>query len=391
MAASTYSPRGGILKLFIFFYFTSVGLFLPYLTLLFREMGLSNWQIGILFSMGPLVTVAVQPLWGFISDRFKTVKKIIIVQLAVITVLSLFVFNNTSFKFLLPSVFIFNVFCFPIIPLTDSLTLAMAAKTGTHYGKFRLWGSLGFAVSALFFGIFFRWQGLYYFSYCYFSLLFICLIISFFLNDALYKGRKANFSDIKQLITNRRVISFLLLTTLLSLSNRANDSFMGIFIRQLGGGAELVGYAWAAAALSEVPVMFICGILFSRFSELRLLALAALVFSVRWALFFTIVNPWLTVPIQLLNGLSFGLFFLSSVSYLTKLVPDRLRSSGQGLLSSFLGGLAGIAGATIGGAIMSSLGPRYLYASCFLLALTASFLFLHRERAESAANLEVSN
>lgn len=382
-------PRQGgtKLKVFIFIYFASVGLFLPYLPLVFRGMGLTSWQIGILLSLGPLVTIAVQPLWGYISDRFKTVKKIIIVQLAVITSLSLFVFHISSFELLLPAIFIFNVFCFPIIPLTDSLTLATASNAGRHYGKFRLWGSLGFALSALSFGIFFRHQGLQAFSACYFLLLFFCLVISFFLGDATYVGRKANASDVKQLLTNRRVIVFLLLTALLSSSNRANDSFMGIFIRQLGGGSEIVGYAWTAAALSEVPVMIICGSLFARFSELRLLSAAALVFSVRWALFLTVSDPRLVVPIQLMHGVSFGLLFLCSVSYITRKVPDRLRSSGQGLLSAFVGGIAGITGSTLGGVIMSGLGPRYLYASCTVLSLAAFFFYLCLDRVESAPSL----
>jgi len=378
-------PRQGgtILKVFIFFYFSSVGLFLPYLPLVFRGMGLTSWQIGILFSLGPLVTVAVQPLWGYISDRFKTVKRIIIGQLTVITSLSLFVFHISSFELLLSAIFLFNVFCFPIIPLTDSLTLATASKAGRHYGKFRLWGSLGFALSALLFGFFFRSHGLEAFSLCYFILLFLCLIISFFLGDASYIGRKANASDIKQLLTNRRIIVFLLLTALLSSSNRANDSFMGIFIRQMGGGSEIVGYAWTVAALSEVPVMIICGSLFARFSELRLLSAAALVFFIRWALFFTVTDPRLVVPIQLVHGVSFGLLFLCSVSYITRMVPDRLRSSGQGLLSAFIGGIAGIVGSTLGGVIMSSLGPRYLYASCAAIALAAFFFYLHLDRVAS--------
>ncbi|MFZ5642172.1 MAG: MFS transporter [Bacillota bacterium] len=372
-----------ILKCFIFFYFSTIGLFLPYLPLVFRDMGFSNWQIGILFSMGPLVTIAVQPLWGFISDRFKTVKKLIICQLAVITVLSLIVFRINTFELLLPALFIFNVFAFPIIPLTDSLTLASVNQTGGHYGGFRLWGSIGFALSALFFGFFFRSNGLELFPLCYFSLLLLCFIISFFMSDALYIGRKASLSDMKQLVSDRRVITFLLLTALLSSSNRANDSFMGIFISQIGGNSETIGYAWMIAALSEVPVLALGGIILSRFTELRLLAAAALVFSIRWALFWSLSDPSSIAWIQLTHGISFGLFFLCSVSYMTRLVPDRLRSSGQGLLAGFIGGLAGIAGSTLGGMVMSNFGPRYLYAACSVLALAAMVFYFLRDRAET--------
>lgn len=371
------------LKLFIFFYFSTIGLFLPYMPLLFRHSGLSDWQVGILFSIGPMVTIAIQPIWGFISDRFKTVKKMIILQLAVTAVLSFFVFRITRFDLLLPALFLFNVFAFPIIPLMDSLTLSSARSTNGHYGSFRLWGSLGFALSALLFGLFFRFYDLEFFPVCYTVLLLVCFFLSFFLVDAVYVGKSARLGDFGQLISNKSIITFLLLTALLSSTNRANDAFLGIFIKQLGGQSDTVGYAWTVAALSEVPVLAMGGMLMARFSELKLLAAAAAVFSLRWAMFHFVSDPGAVIFIQLTHSLSFGLFFLCSVSYMSKLVPDRLRSSGQGLLAAFLGGIAGIAGSTLGGAVMSGLGPRTLYLICSAMALTAFFFYLYRYRYEN--------
>ncbi|MHB8916456.1 MAG: MFS transporter, partial [Desulfocucumaceae bacterium] len=190
--ASVTQPGSRALKLFIFFYFSTIGIFLPFLPLLLKNNGLSNWQIGILFSIGPLVVVTIKPAWGFVSDRLKTVKKLVIFQLLVTAFLSLLVFRLRSFELLLPALLLFNLFSYPIIPLTDSL--------------------------------------------------------------------------------------------------------------------------------------------------------------------------------------SFGLFFICSVSYVSKLVPDRLRSSGQVLLSCFLGGLAGIAVSILGGMVMTGMGPRTLYTACTLVAL-ASFCF----------------
>lgn len=378
-------PGSRALKAFIFFYFSTIGLFLPFLPLLFSEKGLTNWQIGVLFSIGPLVVITMQPLWGFISDRMKTVKKLVIFQLAAAAVLSLLVFRLNSFELLLPSLFFFNIFSFPIIPLTDSLTLASIRNTRSHYGSFRLWGSLGFGFSAVFFGIFFRFHSLDLFPACYFFLILVCMAISFFLEDALYKGRRASINDVRELVSSRRVITFLLLTALLSSANRANDAFMGIFIREIGGTAETVGYAWTVAALSEVPVMAAGGILLARYSELKLLTLAAAVFCVRWALFSIVSDPWLIVLIQLTHSVSFGMFFMCSVSYMSRLVPDRLRSSGQGLLAGFLGGMGGIAGSALGGLLMTGYGSRTLYTACTLLAMASFLFYLHSARQDGPA------
>ncbi|MFZ5632449.1 MAG: MFS transporter [Bacillota bacterium] len=377
-------PGGRALKIFIFFYFSTIGLFLPFLPLLFQQKGLSSWQIGVLLAIGPLVVITMQPLWGFISDWFKTVKKLVIFQLVITALLSLLVFRLRSFELLLPAMFLFNVFCFPIIPLTDSLTLSSVKKNGGHYGSFRLWGSLGFASSAVFFGIFFRHFSLDLFPACYFLLLMACVVISFFLVDAVYVGRRANLGDVGTLVSNRRVVTFLFLTALLSSANKANDAFMGIYVRQLGGGAETVGYAWMVAALSEVPVLAAGGLLVARFSELRLLAAAAAVFAVRWALFSVVNDPRLIVPIQLTHSLSFGLFFMCSVSYMSRLVPDRLRSSGQGLLAGFLGGLAGIAGSALGGVLVAGLGTKVLYAVCSLVAAVSFIFYLRRAGIDKA-------
>ncbi len=372
-----------VLKLFIFFYFSTIGLFLPFLPLLFHHKGLTNWQIGVLFSLGPLVIITMQPVWGFISDRLKTVKKLIILQLVVTALLSMLVFRLKSFELLLPALFLFNVFSFPVIPLTDSLTLSSIKNTDGHYGSFRLWGSLGFGFSAVFFGIFFRLYSLDLFPVCYFVLLLVCIVISFFLADAVYLGRKAELGDVKILLSDRRVMTFLLLTALLNSANRANDAFLGIFIKQMGGNTETVGYAWTVAALSEVPVLAAGGFLLARFSELKLLAAAAAVFSVRWALFSVVTTPSVIVLLQLTHSLSFGLFFLCSVYHMSKLVPDRLRSSGQGLLAAFLGGLAGIAGSALGGLLITGLGVGPLYVTCSLVALASFMFYLARSRQDS--------
>ncbi len=365
-----------LLKAFIFFYYSSIGLFLPYLPLLLSQNGLGSWQIGILFSLGPLVIITTQPFWGFISDRLKTVKKLIVFQLGATALLSLLVFRLDSFELLMPALFLFNFFAFPIIPLTDSLTLSLASKRGGHYGGFRLWGSLGFGLSAVFFGIFFRTHSLELFPAGYFALIVVCAALSLFLTDSVHLGRRAVPGDVKTLVTDPRIMAFLLLTAVLSSSNRANDSFLGIFISQLGGSTEIVGYAWAVAVLSEVPVLAAGGYLLSRYSELKLLAVSAAVFAVRWALFGLVTDPVLIVLIQMSHSVSFGLFFLCSVSYMSKLVPERLRSSGLGLLSAFLGGLGGIAGSTIGGLLMNGYGPGVMYPACSLAALASFFVYL---------------
>ena len=79
---------------------------------------------------------------------------------------------------------------------------------------------------------------------------------------------------------------------------------------------------------------------------------------------------------------------MCAVSYISKTVPERLRSSGQGLLSSFFGGIAGITGSSLGDLLMSRWGPVSLYTVCTLVSLAAFALFFVRSRQCEAKNIQ---
>lgn len=365
-----------VLKMLIFLYFSTVGVLLPFLPLLFAEKGLSTWQIGLLFSMGPLVSLTVQTLWGFLSDRLQTVRKLIIIQLLASAFLSTIVFNLSSFSLLLPVLFIFYCFAWPVMPLLDSLTLYNVRKRGLQYGGYRLWGSLGFGLAALLSGMTLHWLGTSLLGTIYLTLIACCLMACLCIKDAHYSGHRATFGDFKKLLGNRQIIIFLLIITLMSSTNRANDALISVFIRDLGGDSNLVGLAWTLGPFSEVPIFALGGYLISKFSELKLLSAAALFFAVRWLLFSFTSNPDLIILWQLLHSVTFGLMFIAGVSYMGKLVPDQLRASGQGLLSCFMGGLADILGSVGGGVIMSALGASAMYLAASTLALISSLLFL---------------
>src|SRR5699024_11706831 len=49
-----------------------------YLPLFLKYKGLNGTEIGYILAIGPLASIFSQPFWGFISDKFKTVKRIIV-------------------------------------------------------------------------------------------------------------------------------------------------------------------------------------------------------------------------------------------------------------------------------------------------------------------------
>ena len=57
------------LKQYYFYYFAAVGLIEPFLTLYWRELGLSGSQIGILYSVTPAAGIVAPWVLGYLADR----------------------------------------------------------------------------------------------------------------------------------------------------------------------------------------------------------------------------------------------------------------------------------------------------------------------------------
>ncbi|MEW6698177.1 MAG: MFS transporter [Bacillota bacterium] len=363
------------LKLLIFTYFTTVGIIVPFLPLYFASQGLTNGQIGILLALGPFVSILVQSPWGYLSDRLQTVKKLLLLQYTACLLFSFLLFQLQSFSLLVPVVIGFYAFFLPSFPQLDCLILANSRENGKQFGSYRLWGSIGFAVTALAAGELLAVVGIERMKGLYQGLLLLSILLIFLVKDVPPSCHKATGSQFKELLKRPEVLYVLLFMALVNTTNKANDAFMGILIRSIGGTEAEVGWAWTTGPLSEIPVFALFGLLLARYNKMVLLSLAAGIYALRWLLFAVTGDPQLIIVIQLLHGLSFGVFYMAGVSYIGKIVPPGLRASGQGLLATFGGGLAGIAGSLLGGFIMDYFGPQFMYAASAVLVLLAVVAF----------------
>ena len=110
------------LSLFLFFFHSSVTVIMSFLPIYFQERELSGTQIGWLMAVGPFTALFAQPFWGYMSDKYKTVKKILIICLIGVIFSSILLFQMNSFVSFLFLCGIFFSFFGPIGALGDSLT-----------------------------------------------------------------------------------------------------------------------------------------------------------------------------------------------------------------------------------------------------------------------------
>jgi PPP family 3-phenylpropionic acid transporter len=83
------------------------------------------------------------------------------------------------------------------------------------------------------------------------------------------------------------------------------------------------------------------------------------------------------VALALLHGMTFGVFYVSSVAFMARRVPQHLRASGQGLFAAVTFGVGGLIGFAASGAGYSLLGGGHaLFAVAGVLEVIAAVLVL---------------
>ncbi len=78
------------LKMLLFCFHGANTIIVSFLPLYLQFRGLSGTEIGWVMAIGPLVAIFSQPFWGYTSDKYRTVKKILMLCLIglIISILS---------------------------------------------------------------------------------------------------------------------------------------------------------------------------------------------------------------------------------------------------------------------------------------------------------------
>src|SRR5262249_6799477 len=124
----------------------------------------------------------------------------------------------------------------------------------------------------------------------------------------------------------------------------------GVLVRDLGLSSSVTGAGLALGVVAEIFALFAFPRLLSRFSLRSLFAVAFAGTALRWALVSQAQDALALVALQLLHGLSFGVFWGSAVEWMQRIVPVRLRATGQALFSALVFALGNALGYGLSGA-----------------------------------------
>jgi PPP family 3-phenylpropionic acid transporter len=250
--------------------------------------------------------------------------------------------------------------------MTDALTLGRLGPVRLNeYGSFRVWASIGWGVGAVAFGAAFTALGLRaMLPFAAVGLAVVALFVSRFPNapPRRTEDRGGRFGSVGEAFRVARMPTFLAGVLILATSTHAAWDFVPLRIVGGGGGAFLVGISSGVSAFVEIPFMRSTRSLTERIGLRRVFALGAVVYvaaSIGWAL---VANAVAVTLIRIAIGVGFGLVYPTLVVITGRLVPARVRNSGQALMSICSFGLAPVIGGAIGGIVYEHVGPPQLFA-----------------------------
>ncbi|WP_078544774.1 MFS transporter [Litchfieldia alkalitelluris] len=383
---NTYAKDISFLKALTFLHFGGKAIILPFLPLFLLTKGFSMVEIGTIMGVAPLISIVAQPFVGFISDKYKTVKIVLILLYIGVAAASFGVFFHHSFWVVFISFLLFHFALSPATPLIDSLTLKTLGTKKHEYGKIRLWGSFGFFCIALISGPILQRIQIERLYLPFLIMTAFTVFVLLFLKDRTSSTTPVNLRSVGEVLKNRFFITFLLLCLLVLIPHRINDMLIVIHLESLGATTFWVGLAWGWAALSEVPVFYFLAKKVNDHNELLLLSIVAFLYTVRWGMYSLITSPYILSILQISHGLTFGLFWLIAMQMAVRSIPEHLRSTGQALLTSVCFGVGGAIGGTGGGWILEQVGSFSLYrymAGMTFIATILIFLFYRYTQREN--------
>ncbi len=356
-------------------YFGAVGAAFPYLPVYYHDLGLDFDTIGLIAALQAATQLIAAPVWGGLADRFPHSRLTLPAAALFAWVGAVVLLVATDVIGPVLGSTIGGVILFAglagIGPVLDARSLELLGSDRGRYGQVRAWGSAAFVVVATIVGVVLDRAGARSIFAIYLPALLLTALVTWFLPRKGTSRSASIMRGARTVLGSPGLALFLGGVFLVWTALSALNAFYSIQIVALGGGATLVGVAWAVGALVEVPIMFGFARLGRRFGNERIVIIGSFGFAVRALLAALAPNPATLVAISILEGFSFACFFVGGVTYVARLAPPNLAGTAQGLFAA-AAGLATIVGSSGGGVIAGLITIPGLFAASALLHLVAA-------------------
>ncbi len=366
------SPAALLLSAFYFFYFALIGVYVIFMPKVLHDLGYTTTQVGIIYAAAPFMRF----LLPFVFKHFIRLTPRVYLAALTVSFLATLLFFPTIHHFAsyLVTNLLFGAAMGITLPYVETIALARLSKG--HYGKVRLWGSLGFMGIALWLGkvLTTPQEAIYYLcATTLMTLLFGATLIRYDKTEHASSEEGHTFSLMKYW-------AFWLSVFLMQVGFGGFYNFFTIYETAHGISLEMTSWMWSFGVICEIIMLYFQGPLLQR-NLLNILQFATAVTALRWLLLYLYPDSvLLTFASQSLHAVSFALYHTAAITYVFSLYTQKK------LAQQFFLGIAFGLGGSVGALLSGKLYGEYLFLVESLITFSAFLvLFVHARRKRGTA------
>lgn len=329
-------------------YWAMSGIIFNFAAVFLQARAYSNYEIGIIITLGNIVSFTVQPMIASLIDRRgqKTLSGCIAIMSAIAVLLGvgLLILPDGSvplsgaYLLLIAANLLMQPLCTALCFYVESWGFKMS------FGRARAVGSLCYSASMLVLGTLVERTSGDAVPWSLILTMVICgaAAMLFFgyghkyaptVTEVKDKAEKSSgaFEFIRR---NKRFTLFLVGVAVIYFTHSLICNFFIEFVRNVGGGKSDMGNILAFMSIMEVPIMLLFSRLLKRFSCSFLLRLSAVMFTVKEIAIYFASSITALYAAEALQSLSFALLLPAAVQYINDIIPERDVVKGQSFFTA---------------------------------------------------------
>ncbi|CAL4108286.1 unnamed protein product, partial [Meganyctiphanes norvegica] len=280
------------------------------------------------------------------------------------------------------------------VTISDTLCFQVLGSEGHRYGEQRLWGAVGWGASVVLAGALIDYVSIDQHIKDYtpafvlaLGIMLIDLVAATKLQVEAPSKTSGAAGAVVRLICEPRIVLFTLCCVVVGTATGILWTFQLMLV-------EDVAFKWDADFANmkllqglimgvqcfggELPFFFISGWFINKLGHANCMSLVIGVFGVRYMLYYIVSNPWYFLPLELLNGFTFGIFYATMTSYASEVAPPGTEATMQGFAGAAFEGVGVAIGGFVGGSMFFTIGggKTFLYAGIFNVLFTVLHIVL---------------
>uniref|UniRef100_A0A182S8Y0 Major facilitator superfamily associated domain-containing protein n=1 Tax=Anopheles maculatus TaxID=74869 RepID=A0A182S8Y0_9DIPT len=234
-----------------------------------------------------------------------------------------------------------------VVSVGDAICFEMLGDKPHLYGNQRLWGSIGWGTVSLFAGFLVDTlsEGKLTKDYTIVFYMTIVLIAFDMLCSSKLQHTQTRLStnilkDVGKIFVNYRIVIFFCWCVMIGFGTALIWNFLFWHLEDLASAQEGCGHSTWIKTLEgivmsiqtfggELPFFFLSGWILQKIGHIHAMSLVLLGFGVRFLLYSLLTEPWWVIPIEFMNGITFGLFYATMASYASIVAPPGTEATMQ--------------------------------------------------------------